>query len=492
MECCSVTAALVKSPALLIIDEDVGPRRALAAQLRKQGYRVEEAPNASTGLKILKETPVALALVEPELSDMDSAEVIRLVRRQSPGTSTAILTDDGSAKAASTTLSAGASDYFRKPIQDWDRFHALIGQCLRDWGAPRQREELADRAITLMDLREGTSFAHLKGNSPAMQVLMETIQCFGPLPDPILVLGESGVGKELVAQAIHNESATSEGPFLAINCAAIRSSLFESELFGHKAGSFTGADKDRAGLIESADSGTLFLDEVGELSLELQAKLLRVMEQGEYRRVGCNVVRRMNTRIVAATNVDLVEAISQGRFRQDLYFRLSGLEVQVPPLRERRQDVHGLACFFVHRYNQKYNRCVTGIDADALGVLERADWSRNNVRELEWTIRQSVARVRECRDIVASDLRVDVGQIQSRPSDETTEYRDEQLMELPYGEALKEVRRRFARQYMDRCLVKASYNKSRAAQFAGMQRSNLTRLLKELDYELPNPADINA
>ncbi len=484
------------APGLLVIGGDRLKRRALVVLLRKQGYPVSVAADLTTSLQILTQRPIALALVG---EGADSTDIVRRIRHQSPATELVLVVEQGSLEQAAQALAAGAIDYIRSPIEDWRRFQSTIERCVAAWRQDAWRDVDRKRSRRMVALRERESFAAIKGNSPALHQLIDTIRSFAPLPDTVLILGESGVGKELVARALHGESPWREGPFLAINCAAIKADLFESELFGHRAGSFTGATRERAGLLESARGGTLFLDEVGELVPALQAKLLRVLEQREYRPVGADRIQDVDVRFVAATNVDLEAAITDNRFREDLYFRLSGLEIAVPPLRARRGDIQLLAYHFLSIYSARYERSITGITAEAMAWLEAASWERNNVRELEWTLRQAVARCEnggELRcahfpSVVVPELRAEVPDGQrGREGAEQIAIGD--LLDTSYSEALRAMRRRFAREYIERCLQMSSYNKSRAAERAGMQRSNFYRLLRELEIVLPTAEKVPA
>ena len=496
------------APGLLIIEESPTPRRAFAALLRKQGYTVAVAESGRDGLRIAAEQPIALTLVNEALPDMAGAEVIRRLRHSSPETEAIVLStlDTTDAAAAARSLSAGASDYFCRPIRDWARFHAAIDRCLARWGRPPPAGESSETEVA-----PDSTLRALKGNSAAMGALRSQIACLAPLPDPLLIRGESGTGKELVARAIHALSAVQQGPFVAVNCAALKPELFESELFGHKAGSFTSAARDHAGLVEQAKGGTLFLDEIGELPAELQAKLLRLLEQGEYRRVGCERQRLLDARVLAATHVDLEAAIGRRAFREDLYFRLSALELRVPPLRERREDVQLLVYHFLDHYNRRYQRSIQRITPEALRLLEAADWRRNNVRELEWSIRQAVARTPQGAELTTSafqgrltipapaliqplHLLPPPPRIAQTSDEDDPEAAGEgdgaiavtDLFSLEYSDALREIRRRFAREYASRRLVEANYNKSRAAELSGMKRSNFSRLVRELELDTPD------
>jgi DNA-binding NtrC family response regulator len=484
------------APEMLITGGDDGSRRAITMLLERQGYSVEEAPSMQLALSRLSEHAIPLALVDARAGG-DSAELIRRIRRSSPGTETIVLAEGGSADAAERSLSAGARGYFCRPIRDWQRFHDAIDECIA--ASVASPVEI----IKLRPARRHGALARLKGNAPPIRKLVERLKRLARLPDPLLIRGESGVGKELVARAIHEQSPQAEAPFVAVNCAAIKPELFESALFGHSAGAFTGAMRERAGLIEAAREGTLFLDEVGELSPELQAKLLRLIEQREYRRVGEETLRALEARVLAATHVDLEEAIEAGRFRKDLYFRLSAFELHVPALRERREDIELLAYHFLHLYNQRYERQIARISPDVMRRLEATAWRRNNVRELEWCIRQAVALSDDGEELKMSafDGRLPVleageGEAESEASEPQAEGASIStlgLRELRYKDALSEMRRRFAGWYATRCLVEADYNQAYAAELAGMKRPNFLRLLRDLDIDAsPPPIVVNS
>ena len=319
---------------------------------------------------------------------------------------------------------------------------------------------------------EADRFGEMIGGSRAMKKVFGLLKRMAGHDDPILIIGESGTGKELAAHGIHQHSACSDGPFVPINCGAIAADLFESELFGHRAGSFTGAVRDRTGLLEAARDGTLFLDEVGELPISLQAKLLRVLETGEYRPVGSDRIRRVEARIIAATNRDLRAEIDRGNFREDLYFRLSGLEIEVPTLRARRADIPLLAEHFLQHYSERFRRPALSFSASALQRLRAEDWGRNNVRELQWTIRQAVARSRGGEALTPEALKL-TGPAPAIDS-------DDELLQLPYSEALQQSRDQFVRRYLLSCLERADQNKARAAELAGVERANFYRLLRRM------------
>jgi DNA-binding NtrC family response regulator len=466
-------------PEMLITGGDDCSRRAIAALLQRQGYAVEQADSTQRALRRLQEQTIPLALVDAG-TGADCAEVIRRIRRRSPHTQTIVLAEQGSAGVAEQSLSAGAQGYFARPIRDWKRFHAAIDRCIT------QRADV----VPLPVAQHHGALARIKGNAPSTQRLICRLQRLAKLPDPLLIRGESGVGKELVARAVHDESPWSTGPFIAVNCAAIKPELFESALFGHRAGSFTGAVREHSGLIEAASGGTLFLDEIGELPAELQAKLLRLLEQREYRRVGEEATRTLSARVVAATHVDLEDAIVSGAFRKDLYFRLSAFELHVPPLRKRRADIQLLAYHFLHLYNQRYDRQIDRIEPGVMRRLEASSWRRNNIRELEWCIRQAVALSDNPDELTLDAFGNRLSEVEPQDADEegaaeagtiTDNISVDGLYELSYSVARTEARRRFARWYVLRCLEEADYNQAYAAELAGMKRPNFIRLMRDLE-----------
>lgn len=434
-------------------------QESVVSQLRSLGAPIIEADNGAAAGKIVGQRSIAAAIIDGGLPE--GAVLPEWIRRESPSTVVIVLDSDWSDIRQAAFLAGGAQACIRFPLSDNSRLLSMVEEAVQrtDPMAPRSRSR-------------SEALAKIKGSSPALLGLIESIQLLAPLPDPILVLGESGVGKELVSRAIHEESERSRGPLITVNCAAIKSDLFESELFGHRAGSFTGAVRDRTGLLEAARGGTLFLDEVGELPLSLQAKLLRVLETGEYRPVGSDRIRRVEARIVAATNRDLRSEIDRGNFREDLYFRLSGLEIEVPTLRARRADIPLLAEHFLKHYSERFRRPALSFSASARQRLRAEDWGRNNVRELQWTIRQAVARSRGGEALTPEALKL------TGPTPVVDE--DDELLQLPYNEAIQQSRDQFVRRYLLSCLERADQNKARAAELAGVERANFYRILRRM------------
>ena len=471
-------------PYILVIDDELTIRTSMRRLLQSQGYQVALAEDGLVGLQLVEQLPIAVALVDRNLPDILGEELIPEILDISPTTLCIAMTGQSTAQAGKRMLEAGAADYFVKPITALDLFFERIERHLQ------RRKELVDqqlriRAQLLHEHRAESQLDGLKGNSPAMQEMLEEIRALAPLPVPVLIRGESGTGKELVAIAVHDLSRNPEGPFVPVNCAAIPHDLFESELFGHVVGAFTNAVKDNAGLCSEAAGGTLFLDEVGELPLELQAKLLRVLEQRTFRKVGSAQSEKLLARVVAATNVDLEQAINDGRFREDLYFRLSAQEIYVPSLRDRSEDIHQLAFHFIDRYNAEFGRHVQRIHPEALQKLLDHVWSRNNVRELDREIQRALARCGPGDEELAPAMLFRVRhQRRPRPSPVvSTPAQDftKGLLEMPYKEAIKTGRDRIARWYLEHYLREADGNQTRAARLAhNMQRTHLSRLIREL------------
>ena len=449
----------VSSPGLLVIMADASRQKSVVAHLSGLSAPIIEADTGAAAGKIVGQRPVAAAIIDGGLPE--GAVLPEWIRRESPSTVVIVLDADWSDSRQAAFLSGGAQACLRLPLTDNSRLLTLAREAVS-----------RTKQLGPMSRARTGALAKLKGSSPALLALVESIQLLAPLPDPILVLGESGVGKELVSRAIHDESERSRGPLVIVNCAAIKPDLFESELFGHRAGSFTGAVRDRTGLLEAARDGTLFLDEVGELPISLQAKLLRVLETGEYRPVGSDRIRRVEARIIAATNRDLRAEIDRGNFREDLYFRLSGLEIEVPTLRARRADIPLLAEHFLQHYSERFRRPALSFSASALQRLRAEDWGRNNVRELQWTIRQAVARSRGGEALTPEALKL-TGPAPAIDS-------DDELLQLPYSEALQQSRDQFVRRYLLSCLERADQNKARAAELAGVERANFYRLLRRM------------
>ncbi|MED5373423.1 MAG: sigma-54 dependent transcriptional regulator [Myxococcota bacterium] len=473
-----------RAPTVLLIEDEEPNLKALTRLISRQGYQVFGAMTGQGGLDLASERGPDLAIVDLQLPDLYGEEVIRRMQSASPGTQCIVLTATGSAAKAFECLQAGATDYFEKPIVDFARFFQVL----------RKAVEIRDLKEENRRLRRGNrdGVESLIGNSRAMQELKQMLTEVGPFPFPVLITGESGTGKEVVARAVHASSNRREGPFLAVNCAAIPEQLLESTLFGAEKGAFTGADKMRVGLFEEAQDGTLLLDEIGDMPLNMQVKLLRVLEMKEITRLGANKPIKVNARVLTATHRNLQAWVSEGKFREDLYHRIKVIEVKIPPLRERLDDVPLLAYYFLKELNAEYNREVR-IDSSAMNTLAAYPWSRNNVRELRGQLTRAFVL---CKDdnIMATDLDLSAEPrgLASRPpadaaggeSDATFGLMSE-LVELNYRDAKEEVLKEFSRQYLQTLLQETGGNITRAADRAGMERPNFRRLLKRYGVTRP-------
>jgi DNA-binding NtrC family response regulator len=359
-------------PRILLADDDPTFRLALGKALSRQGFAIEEAATGAEAVAALREGHLAAALLDLQLGDLDGLEVLRQAR--GTPTKVVVVTGHGTIAAAVEAMRLGAVSFVQKPV-DAPALLPLLADALREGACARAAPAAGDLGMA--------------GESPAMERVRDMVRRFGPTGEPVLVLGESGVGKELVARALHAESPRSRGPFVALNCAQARGDLFDAELFGHVKGSFTGAVGDRPGLMKEADGGTLFLDEVGELPEPAQAKLLRALETGAIRPVGGVREEPVDVRIVAATNRDLAQLVGEGRFRKDLLFRLHVLAVAVPPLRERKQDLAPIAAALLARISCARGRPLA-LAPGALEVLAAYDWP-GNVRELFNVLKRAAA-----------------------------------------------------------------------------------------------------
>ncbi len=471
-----------RPPLVLLVDDDRRLRFVLARVLERQGYRVRQADGGQQALELVEEIQPDLALIDLHMrGETDGHQVLRSLQRDHPDVVCIILTDQGDASDAFSSLNAGAYDYFEKPIDDWTRF----GQVLRN--AMNLRQLLGERDRLRHLASQLGSGGEIIGKSAAIMRMRELIKRVASTRVQVLVLGESGTGKELVARALHGASSWSDRPFVDVNCAAIPASLLESELFGHEKGSFTGAQQRKLGLFEVADDGTLFLDEIGELPVELQAKLLRVLSSGSFRRVGGTRNIPSRARVVAATNQDLPELVRERLFREDLLYRLNVIDILVPPLRERVEDIPLLVWFFVNRFNKTYERRVRRITPQAMRLLTSSSWEENNVRQLENAVERAMVLVEG--DALTLDLfeqRVTAaGNLPLAAPSEAGEGLPEELIDLSYRDAKALILERFSRAYLTHRLRQTGGNIAEAARRSGQERPNFRKLMKRFGVASP-------
>ena len=371
-----------RSNRILVVDDETSVTGAMELILGERGYDVRTAKTVAEADALLAEQPFDLVFTDLRLPDATGIELLTRIKGDSPDTEVILMTAHGSLNVTIEAIKKGAYYYIEKPFTP-DQVVMLAERALEFAGVRRENRVLKR---TLGD--DGESFGII-GRSPRMRQIYHTIRATAPSDAPVLIEGESGTGKELIATAFHLQSRRSGRPFIRINCAAIPSELIESELFGYKKGAFTGAHQDKRGLLEATEGGTLLLDEIAEMPVHLQTKLLRVLQERKLRRVGDEREIEVNFRLVSATNRDTSQAIREGALREDLYFRISTIKIKVPPLRERADDLVLLAEHFLQHYSEKYNKPVRGISQPAFLLLTRHDWP-GNVRELEGVIEHAV------------------------------------------------------------------------------------------------------
>ena len=368
---------------ILIVDDERVHRFMLRSLFAEWGWDAEEADDGSTAVAAVEQGPWDVILMDVCMTTMDGMEALKRIHALNPAIPVVIMTAYSSVDSAVAAIKQGAHDYLTKPL-DFDRLRTTLEVAM----GHRQQEETVEEP--------GQPFGddgRIIGSSAPMVALWDLIVHVAPTEATVLINGESGTGKELVASALHHKSLRSGGPFVKVNCAALAETLLESELFGHERGAFTGADRRREGRFVQAHGGTLFLDEIGETSPAMQAKLLRVLQEHELQRVGGQETIRVDVRIIVATNRDLEEEVAAGRFREDLYYRLNVVELEVPPLRDRHGDIPLLATYFLRRFADKNNRAVSGITPECMDILNRYPWP-GNVRELEHCIERGVILMR--------------------------------------------------------------------------------------------------
>ena len=369
---------------LLIVDDEPSIRELLEISFRKEGHKVEVATSGEAAKSRLAAQIFDIVVSDICMPDMDGVELLRYSKEVCPSTIFILITGVPTIDTAIDAVNFGADRYVVKGDRLLDELRPAVQQITENQRLKKEAGELRRQ------IRRLTGFDHIIGTSPKMRSLFEMIATIAPQSSRVLITGESGTGKELVARAIHENSARAKTPFVTINCGAFPETLLESELFGYMRGAFTGANENRRGLFQAADGGTLFMDEIGNMSLTMQVKLYRILQEGKVRPVGSTEETSVDVRVIAATNKDLEKEIAEGRFREDLFYRLNVIPIHLPPLRERRDDIPLLARAFLDRYAKSMNKKIEGIEPEAMRRLEVYDWP-GNVRELENTIERAVA-----------------------------------------------------------------------------------------------------
>jgi DNA-binding NtrC family response regulator len=447
---------------ILIVDDEPSVRDSLSSWFRDDGYDTGTADGAGEALTRLAEKKWDLALVDIRMRGTDGIELQRRMREIDPDLIVIIMTGYASVETAVTALKNGAYDYITKPVDPDDVAH-LVTNALSHRKATQETERLRDVIAS-----QAAHSSEIVGNSPAMQKLYAAIETVAPTDATVLVTGESGTGKELVARAIHAGSTRRFHPLVAIHCGALTETLLESELFGHEKGAFTGAQYRKKGKFEVAEGGTVFLDEIGDISLKTQTDLLRVLQEREITRVGGHQPIKVDFRCVAATNKDLQQLIKEGKFRPDLYYRLNVFSIELPALRDRRADIPMLVDFFVKKYATQMNRRIVRVSPSAMSVLQQYDWP-GNVRELENTVERAIVVARD------PELREEDFAIKIEP-------RAMAAGDLP--RTLDEIEKTHILRVLEEC----NYNQTRAAEVLRIDRVTLHNKLKRYGWSRPVPA----
>ncbi|MDH5739277.1 MAG: sigma-54 dependent transcriptional regulator [Nitrospira sp.] len=458
------------SASILIVDDEEAIRTSLRSILEDEGYDVAVAATGAEALKIYGTDPPDLMILDIWMPEMDGLETLRRVKEFVPATQVMMISGHGSIETAVKAIKLGAYDYIEKPLS-LENVTLRVKHALEQYRLAQENRSLRTKVQQKFEL---------VGHSPTMQRLRELIQTAGPTNSRVLIGGENGTGKELVARAIHMHSTRSDHPFVAVNCAAIPETLIESELFGHEKGSFTGATSMKRGQFEQADGGTLFLDEIGDMSLSTQAKVLRALQEQQFTRVGGTKLMKVDVRVLAASNKDLEKEIGHGHFREDLFYRLNVVPIVVPPLRERREDIPALVQHFMKAHTEEQGLRMKEVSPEAMAVLQQYDWP-GNIRELRNLIERLM--------IMVPGYVIEGSQAAMSLQGRTTGAvavavpASNPLLVKSY-DSLRDARNAFEKEYISRKLREHHWNISRTAEDLKIERSHLHRKIKLLDVEM--------
>lgn len=437
---------------ILVVEDDSKVGESIRLLLKKKGYDLFLAPNGKEALSIFRQEAIDLVITDLVMPKMDGIELLGEVKRLRPETEVIVISAQGTIEKAVQAMKLGAFDFIEKPINP-RVISLVVERALEKQTLVLQNRDLRSR------LEDRFHLKNIIGRSEKMVKIFELIQHIAPYDSSVLIIGESGTGKELIANAIHYNSPRATLPFVKVSCASLSEGIIESELFGHEKGSFTGAIASRKGRFEMAHPGTLFLDEVEDIPHSTQIKLLRVLQEGEFERVGGNKTIRVNIRVIAASNRDLQEVVKNGLFREDLYYRLNVVNIKLPPLRERKEDIPFLVNFFIDRFNQKYKMKVKGISQRAMNLLMDYEWS-GNVRELENTI-ESILVIHSPEVIDLQHLPPEIRESKEKP----------EVISIRVGTRLEEVEK----ELLIQTLKATRGNKRKAAELLGINVRTIHR-----------------
>jgi len=443
---------------ILIVEDDPRVGESIRLLLKKRGYETLLASNGKEALPLFRQEMVDLVITDLLMPKMDGIELLEAVKSLRPETEVIVISAQGTIEKAVQAMKLGAFDFIEKPINP-RVISLVVERALEKQTLIFQNRDLRSK------LEDKFHLKNIIGRSAKMIKIFELIQHIAPYDSSVLIIGESGTGKELIANAIHYSSPRTSMPFIKVSCASLSEGIIESELFGHEKGAFTGAISSRKGRFEIAHQGTLFLDEVGDIPLATQVKLLRVLQDGEFERVGGNKTNQANIRIIAASNRDLQETVKQGTFREDLYYRLNVVSIKLPPLRERKEDIPFLVNFFIDKFNQRYKMKVKGVSQRAMNLLIDYEWS-GNVRELENTI-ESILVINSPEVIDIQHLPQEVKEVKEKP----------EVIPIKIGTPLEEVER----EMLIQTLKATKGNKRRAAELLGINVRTIHRKMEGIE-----------
>ncbi|HOU37519.1 MAG TPA: sigma-54 dependent transcriptional regulator [Treponemataceae bacterium] len=446
---------------ILVIDDEKNIRTGLQAALELDGYEVLLAEDGTTGLSLALNNEVDLVITDLRMPGVSGEEVLRRITTETPGIPVIVLTGHGTVENAVEAMRSGAYDFLTKPL-NLDRLSLLVKRALQSRELVLQNRELEQEA------EKRKSFEHIIGKSPSMLKLFDVVKRVAPTRASVLITGESGVGKELIANALHNLSTRKDNPIIKVHCAALAENILESELFGHEKGAFTGAVSRKRGRFELAHGGTIFLDEIGEINQSVQIKILRVLQEKMFERVGGEDTIEVDVRVITATNRDLEKEIAEGRFREDLFYRLNVVRIHVPPLRERKDDLPLMISAFVKEFAEENGKVIESIDPKARQALYAYDWP-GNVRQLRNCIESAVVMTTGTV-ITLDELPPSIREMDEIPA-----------ITIPVGATMADAEREIILQ----TLAAQNGNKSKTAEVLGIGRKTLHRKLDEYGDEVP-------
>ena len=459
---------------LLVVDDDPTILKFFEKIAQRQEWSFLSAASGVEGVELLAKHKIDVALIDLNLPNYTGKQILKYVRSNCDGTEVIFITGQAAIETAVSALKEGAYDFIMKPFENIDRPVICIQKAL-------EKVRLHQKIQQLEKQDEFRDYYHgIVGRSRPMQDIYKLIDNISSSESPVLILGESGTGKELVARAVHETSPRKDRPFVVINCSALTETLLESELFGHVKGSFTGATSDKKGLFQAGDGGTVFLDEIGEVSPSVQVKLLRVLQDGDMKQIGANQSIRVDIRLIAATNRDLYQAVKRGLFREDLFYRINVIGVHVPSLRDRTEDVPLLAYHFMKKYSERTSKKMDQISVDAMQSLQDYKWM-GNVRELENVIERAVVLC-HASTITARDLPDKVLGETFYVADPLQDQKD--LTKMSYQKAKDKALYQFNRNYIRGLLQETDGNISMASIKAGMDRSNFKKIIRKCDIDV--------